>query len=165
MFDRSKHRPHPGTPGPCYATMVTVERHDLPMTQQLTTEILNAALESLTSKRHQIDEQIAEVRRLLRGTTNGASAGSAPARRKHRISAAGRQAIAAAQRQRWAEQKAAAGAPTGKAARKPKRKLSAAGRAAIVAALKKRWAAKRAGAAAKKPATKAVKVKADPGAA
>ena len=124
------------------------------MAQELTTDILNAALENLTPKRLQIDEQIAEVRRLLGGGRNGASAESRPAGRKHRISAAGRRAIAAAQRRRWAEQKAAAGAPTGKAARKPKRKLSPEGRQAIVDALKKRWAAKRAAASAKKPATK-----------
>jgi hypothetical protein len=136
--------------------MVIVERHDLPMTQPLTTEILNAALENLTSRRHQIDEQIAEVRRLLGGGRNGASAEPRPTGRKHRISAAGRRAIAAAQRQRWAEQKAATGTSPAKAKR-PKRKLSPEGRAAIVAALKKRWAAKRALASAKKPATKAVK--------
>jgi hypothetical protein len=111
------------------------------MAQQLTTDILNAALENLTSKRHQIDEQIAEVRRMLSGRNGNAA--SRPVARKHRISAAGRRAIAAAQRQRWAEKKAAAGSTPAAKARKPKRKLSAAGRAAIVAALKKRWAAKR----------------------
>jgi hypothetical protein len=114
------------------------------MARQLTTEILNAALENLTSKRHEIDQQIAEIRRLLGGTRNGASAVSEPAGPKHRISAAGRRAIAAAQRRRWAQQRGATGAST---AKKPKRKLSATGRAAIVAALKKRWAAKRAAAA------------------
>jgi hypothetical protein len=122
------------------------------MARQLTTEILNAALENLSAKRHEIDEQIAEIKRLLGGSRNGASkngasAASEPAGRKHRISAAGRRAIAAAQRRRWAEQKGATGTSTAKV-KKPKRKLSAAGRAAIVAALKKRWAAaKRAGAA------------------
>jgi hypothetical protein len=55
------------------------------------------------------------------------------------MSAAGRQAIAEAQRKRWAVKKT--DAPV-----KPKRKLSAAGKAAIVAALKKRWAAKKAAA-------------------
>jgi hypothetical protein len=112
------------------------------MIDQLTTEILNAALESLTAKRDQIDEQIAEVRRML-GTGRNGSATAEPARPKHRISAAGRRAIAAAQRRRWAEQKAEAGASTANV-KKPKRRLSAAGRAAIVAALKKRWAARRA---------------------
>jgi hypothetical protein len=116
------------------------------MAQELTTEILNAALDNLTSKRREIDEQIAEVRRLLGGSKNGFSAPSEPAGRKHRISAAGRRAIAAAQKRRWAEQKAATGTAAEKA-QKPRRKLSAAGRAAIVTALKKRWAAKRAEAA------------------
>ena len=60
------------------------------------------------------------------------------------MSAAGRQAIAEAQRKRWAALKDESAAP--KPAKKPKRKLSAAGRAAIVAALKKRWAAKKAAA-------------------
>jgi len=59
------------------------------------------------------------------------------------MSAAGRRAIAAGQRKRWA----ASEAKTLEAPAKPKRKLSAAGKAAIVAALKKRWAAKRAEAA------------------
>jgi hypothetical protein len=113
------------------------------MTQRLTTEILNAALESLTAKRHQVDEQIAEVRRMLGShRSEGSTASDSPAP-KHRISAAGRRAIAAAQRRRWAAQRSA---NTGGAAEKkaPRRKLSPAGRAAIVAALKKRWAAKRA---------------------
>jgi hypothetical protein len=113
------------------------------MAQQLTTAILSAALESLTAKRHQIDEQIAEVRRMLGNGRNGSAAASDSPVRKHRISAAGRREIAAAQRRRWADQKAATGAPTAMA-KKPKRKLSPAGRAAIVAALKKRWAAKKA---------------------
>jgi hypothetical protein len=58
------------------------------------------------------------------------------------MSAAGRKAIAEAQRKRWATQKAET--QRGPSPKKAKRKLSAAGRAAIVAALKKRWAAKRA---------------------
>lgn len=58
------------------------------------------------------------------------------------MSAAGRKAIAAAQRQRWATLKGEGVAQV--APKKAKRKLSRAGRAAIVAALKKRWAAKKA---------------------
>ena len=118
------------------------------MAQQLTTDILNAALENLTSKRRQLDEQIAEVRRMLGTTTDGASTKTEGPPRKGRMSAAGRRAIAEAQRRRWAEKKAAAQPAATPAAetKKPKRKLSAAGRRAIVAALKKRWAAKRAAA-------------------
>ena len=66
------------------------------------------------------------------------------------MSAAGRKAIAEAQRKRWAAQKTETKATP--APKKTKRKLSAAGRAAIVAALKKRWAMKKA--AAKKPEAK-----------
>ena len=58
------------------------------------------------------------------------------------MSAAGRKAIAEAQRKRWAASKGTTEAP--KAAKAPKRKLSAAGRANIVAALKKRLAAQKA---------------------
>jgi len=112
--------------------------------QQLTTGILNAALENLTSKRQQIDEQIAEVRRLLGGSTNGASPTAEPTPRKRTISAAGRRAIAEAQKRRWAAKKATSAPAPEVAAKKPKRKLSAEGRRNIVAALKKRWAAKRA---------------------
>jgi hypothetical protein len=124
------------------------------MAQQLTTEILNAALESLTAKRQQVDEQLAEVRRLLGGSKNGHPATSQPATRKHRIGAAGRRAIAEAQKRRWAEQRAGAGVTPARKPKRAKRKLSPEGRQAIVDALKKRWAAKRA-AAAKKPAAKA----------
>jgi hypothetical protein len=98
------------------------------MTQQLTTEILSAALETLTSKRQQIDDQIA-IRKMLGGRANGAKTTTDGASRKHHISAAGRRAIAAAQRRRWAEQEASGS--TAKA-KKPKRRLSPEGRRAIV---------------------------------
>jgi hypothetical protein len=130
------------------------------MAQQLTTEILNAALENLTAKRHQIDEQIAQVRRLMGNHHNGRPAVSEAPARKHHISAAGRKAIAEAQRRRWAEQRGPAAAAPSKS-RKPKRKLSPEGRAAIVAALNKRWAAKRAqGEPASKTTTKSARTKA-----
>ena len=123
------------------------------MAQQLTTDILNAALENLTSKRRQIDVQIAEVRRMLGSSANGASAPSGPAARKRTMSAAGRRAIAEAQKRRWAAKRAAS-KPAPAEAKKPKRKLSAEGRRNIVAALKKRWAAKRAAASARKAAAR-----------
>jgi hypothetical protein len=53
--------------------------------------------------------KIAEVQRMLGNSRNGSSSNAEPATQKHRISAAGRLAIAAAQRRRWAEQKAEAG--------------------------------------------------------
>ena len=106
----------------------------------LTSEIINAAILGFEEQKRRLDEQIAELRSLLPGGTLP-SQPTTDTRRK--MSAAGRKAIAAAQRKRWAAKKAQ---PNGAAAKsaKPKRKLSAAGKAAIVAALKKRWAAKKA---------------------
>lgn len=66
-------------------------------------------------------------------------------KRKHRMSAAGRLAIAAAQRARWAKMKSTSKPATKKIA---KRTMSAAARAKIAAAAKARWA--RAKAAGKK---------------
>ena len=117
------------------------------MPTKLTTEILTAAIEGFEIQKVRIDAQIAEIRQLLGGSPAPAVVAdkpAAPALKRRKMSKAGRAAIAAAQRKRWAESKqkpAAAEAP------KPKRKLSAAGRKAIIAATKKRWAAKRAEAA------------------
>src|SRR5689334_20052333 len=125
--------------------MVSIEG-TIYMAQQLTIQILNAALENLTSKRQQLDEQIAEIRQLLGGSTDRASPTAEPATRKRTISAAGKRAIAEAQRRRWAAKKAESAPTAAPKAAKPKRRLSAQGRRNIVAALKKRWAAKRAAA-------------------
>jgi hypothetical protein len=115
------------------------------MPTKLTTEILTAAIEGLEIQKTRINAQIGEIRQMLGGGSRSSGAPSpSPLRKRRKMSKAGRAAIAAAQRKRWAEtkkQQAAAEAP------KPKRKLSAAGRRAIVAAAKKRWAAKRADAA------------------
>jgi hypothetical protein len=59
-----------------------------------------------------------------------------PRKRKRRMSAAGRKAIAAAAKARWAKIKA----KQENRPRKAKRKFSAAGRAALAAAAKARWA-------------------------
>jgi peptidoglycan hydrolase CwlO-like protein len=125
----------------------------------LTKEIIEAAIHGFEAQKQHIDSQIAELRAMLSpATTAATSASESTGRRKRGMSAAGRRAIAEAQRKRWAAVKGESRAPT--PAKKQKRKLSAAGRAAIVAALKKRWAAKKAAgsgetqAAAKKPARK-----------
>jgi len=80
------------------------------------------------------------------GPAEPAAAPEPPKRKPRRISAAGRKAIAHAQRKRWAEAKKA-NEPAPQERAKPKRRLSAAGRAAIIAATKKRWALVRAAAA------------------
>ena len=114
-------------------------------TLKLTNEIIAAAIEGFEAQKSRIDTQIAELRTLLTGGPGEAAAASdSPGRRK--MSAAGRKAIAEAQRKRWAAKKAADGSAPATVS-KPKRQLSAAGRRAIIAAAKKRWALKRAEAA------------------
>jgi len=113
------------------------------MPPKLTPEIITAAIVGFEAEKKRIDDQIAELRGLL---TSGAPEPAAPApprRTRRKMSAAGRKAIAEAQRKRWAAKKAAEGAAP-KVVSKPKRKLSAAGRKAIIAATKRRWALKRA---------------------
>ena len=115
------------------------------MPTKLTTEILTAAIDGFEMQKTRIDARIAEIRQMLDGGSQSTAVTSELQRRKRRkISRAGRAAIAAAQRKRWAESKKHQATPE---APKPKRRLSAAGRRAIIAATKKRWAAKRAEAA------------------
>jgi len=115
------------------------------MPTKLTTEILTAAIDGFEMQKTRIDARIAEIRQMLDGGSKStAGTSESPRRKRRKISKAGRAAIAAAQRRRWAESKKRSAAPE---APKPKRKLSAAGRRAIIAATKKRWAAKRAEAA------------------
>ena len=68
---------------------------------------------------------------------NDTSAPSAKRGGKDKMSAAGRAAIAEAQRRGWAKIN---GSKPEKAEKKAKRKMSAAGRARIAAAAKSRWA-------------------------
>jgi hypothetical protein len=119
----------------------------------LTKEIIEAAISGFEAQKQHIDSQLAELRAMLSSASADSAPTSQPTDRKQRgMSAAGRKAIAEAQRKRWA---AVNGKPVEpKAAKKPKRKLSAAGRAAIVAALKKRWAAKKAASTGGTEATK-----------
>ena len=114
-------------------------------TQKLTNEIITAAILGFEEQKRRIDTMIGELRALLPGGNIEPTATLEPTKRKRRkMSAAGRKAIAEAQRKRWAASKKAAEPSAPAAAPKPKRKLSRAGRAAIVAATKKRWDAVRA---------------------
>ena len=113
------------------------------MPPKLTKEIIDAAIEGFEQQKRRIDQQISELRSVRSGSP--AQSASAPAKQPRRkMSAAGRKAIAEAQRKRWAASQGQAEPKAPKPAKKAKRKLSAEGRANIVAALKKRWAAKRA---------------------
>jgi len=102
--------------------------------------VIEAAIVGFENQKKKIDNQVAELRAMLdtKAENNPPATeqiDSTP--RKHHISAAGRRAIAKAQRARWAAQKAAAAEP------QKKSRLSPEGRAAIIAATKKRWAAKK----------------------
>ena len=115
---------------------------------QLTQGVIDAAIEGFESQKQRIDEQIAELRALSNGHASSVKSSAPQETKKRGMSAAGRRAIAEAQRKRWAAAKGQAETETPSAVKpaKKKRVLSAAGKAAIVAALKKRWAAKRAAA-------------------
>ena len=110
---------------------------------KLTDAIIEAAITGFEEQKRKIDEQIAELRSMRAGSL--APSASAPEKQPRRkMSAAGRKAIAAAQRKRWAEKKDSSASPAKGAKPAKKRVLSAEGRAAIIAATKKRWAAKKA---------------------
>lgn len=144
-------------------------------TQKLTPEIINAAILGFEQQKRQIDTKIAELRAMLPGGSTQTAATPEPTKRKRRkMSAAGRKAIAEAQRKRWAASKKAAEptAPATPKSTKPKRRISKAGRARMIAATKARWARVRAAkaqqdkaarkAARKKAAAKKVALKAPP---
>ena len=146
------------------------------MPKQLTPEIITAAIVGFEQQKLQIDTQIAELRAMLSGGSNEpAATPKAPTGKRRKMSAAGRKAIAEAQRKRWALSKEAA-APLAPAPSKPKRKLSKQRKAALVANLAKARAARAAKraeaakaeqaankkAAAKKAATKKAAKKAAP---
>jgi hypothetical protein len=121
--------------------------HHLMPTPKLTNEIITAAIEGFEAQKRRIDGQIADLRALLTGRpVESTAAVESPKPGRRKMSAAGRKAIAEAQRKRWAASKAAAGV-TAEVVAKPRRKMSAAARKAIGAATKKRWALKRAEAA------------------
>jgi len=75
----------------------------------------------------------------------GASSSSGPVKQKGGMSAAGRKAVAEAQKKRWAKIKGQAKTAKDTTAKPAKRKMSAAGRAAISRAAKARWAKVKAG--------------------
>jgi hypothetical protein len=119
----------------------------------LNNDILAAAIDGFEAQKKRLDEQIAELRRMMNPSGSSAPTASAPAGKRRTMSAAARKRIAEAQRKRWAAvKKDGAQTKTGaakSAASKTKRRLSPEGRRRIIEATKKRWAAVRAAAAAK----------------
>jgi hypothetical protein len=79
-----------------------------------------------------------ELNEILGGGVSAPIEPTEAPKKKRRMSAAGRRAIAAAARARWAKIKGTAA--SAKPAQKPKRKLSAQGLANIRAGVKARWA-------------------------
>jgi hypothetical protein len=118
--------------------------------QQLTDEILTAAIAGFEAQKEKIDSQIAELRQMMGGARSAPAVHETAGKPRRTISAAGRKRIAEAQRLRWAASRKGTGAgkSAGTAAPKAKRKLSAAGRKRISEATKKRWAAFKASKAA-----------------
>ena len=97
---------------------------------------------SLTTKQLRraadLKEKIEALNTELASILGTPASAPAKARKKRGMSAAGRAAVAAAQKTRWAKIKA--GKPTSKAPTKTKRTMSAAAKARISAAAKARWA-------------------------
>jgi hypothetical protein len=131
------------------------------MAQQLTDEIIDAAIEGFNQQRARIEQKIAELRAIRSGQpASNTTPEPVPGKRKQ-FSAASRKKMALAQKARWAKLKGetepakATATPT---ASKRKRKMSAAGREAIAEATRKRWEAFRAAKAQQgKAATKAAR--------
>ena len=78
------------------------------------------------------------------GRMDGAAPPETPKRKRRKMSAAGRRAIATAQRKIWAEAKKQSKLAAPAQAPKPKRRISKEGIKRIIAATKKRWVAVRA---------------------
>ena len=122
------------------------------MSQNLTPEIIIAAIAGFESQKHFIDSQIADLRSMLDGRrTKSAVTPSETGKPKRRVSLASRRKMAAAQRARYSKLKQGS-EPTQVETAKPKRKISAAGRRNIIEATKRRWAAVKAAKQAGKPA-------------
>jgi hypothetical protein len=111
-------------------------RHTMPENQpEGIMSTLNQVVRQLHVKRRQTEQELGRIDRAIKALTSLGGILEPTVRRKHKMSAAGRAAIAKAQRERWAKLKAKPG----------KRKMSRAGRLAIARAKKAWWAKKKAG--------------------
>src|SRR4029077_883782 len=121
-------------------TMERIKEYQIAMPPKLTNEIITAAIEGFQSQKIRLDGQIQELRAMLNGRhAEPAAPSELTTRKRRRMSAAGRKAIAEAQRKRWAASKGQSEPSSKTVTAKPKRKMSAAGRKAISEATKKRW--------------------------
>ena len=77
------------------------------MATKLNNEILNAALIGFEKQKTDLSARIAELKQMLGGgAKEPAAKATAPARKRRRLSAAGRNAISEAARRRWALKRA-----------------------------------------------------------
>jgi hypothetical protein len=111
------------------------------MPQQLTPQIISAAIGGFEQQKAQIDIQIAELRAMLNDGQTEVTPAAASGSKRRIVSAAARQRMADAQKARWAKTRNGSGTAAVPAP-KAKRKLSAAVRATLAANLKKARAAK-----------------------
>ena len=82
------------------------------MATKLNHELLNAALIGFEKQRADLGARIAELKQMLGGgAQKPAGKAAAPARKRRRLSAAGRKAISDAAKRRWALKRADAGKP------------------------------------------------------
>ena len=106
-------------------------------------DLSSEQLQRIIDLKSQIEALESELESVLggsaprRGRPPGSAKGPGRPKGKRRMSAAGRAAIAAAARKRWAQYR---GDKPAKTVGKKKRTMSAAGRAKIAAAAKARWA-------------------------
>jgi hypothetical protein len=120
------------------------------MRRQIDTAILEMALVGYNAKRDEVVQKMADIERQLGMRRIGASAPSVAAKAptaakpKRTLSAAGKKAIRAALKKRWAAFHAKTGAvkPAKQSAKKPKRTMSPAVKARLAANLAKARAAK-----------------------
>ncbi len=75
----------------------------MPTRKSLDAGILAAALEGLALQQERLEQSIAEVRRLLSGTTRKAAVAGGAKRPRRKLSVAARKRISVAMKRRWTE--------------------------------------------------------------
>jgi hypothetical protein len=120
-----------------------VRKADMP-TQELTAEIIAAAIGGYEFHKTRIDAKIAELRTMLSGGPATPVTLEPKKHKRPKMSSAGRARIAAAQRKRWAKIRRESEPSATPEPPKPQRRISKAGMARIIAATKQRWARVRA---------------------
>jgi riboflavin biosynthesis pyrimidine reductase len=115
------------------------------MLKKFSEVIVEAAISGFEAQKARLNEQIAELRAMLNGSSTGtAAAPETTPRKRRKMSASARRRIAAAQRARWAKVRGESGPALATKPARKKRKISPEGLRNIIAATKKRWRLQRA---------------------